>query len=488
MKPLHFALHVSAILLVLGLTARAAEKLNVLFILADDMRPEMSCYGAPIQTPNLDKLAGQAVKFDRAYCQYPLCNPSRASLLTGVHPVRTGVLDNVSHFRKRMPDVVTLPQLFKDNGYFVLGNGKVFHGSLPDAPSWTVDNPGAKQRKKGAPADPDDVKPAQPLRVENPTGKPTTERTGQSSAQMIASDQRAILGGNGEGHTDYKTADAAIAALAENKDKPFFITCGFLKPHAEPSAPKRFYDLYPPESITLPADFGPFPKPPTGFPAAALTKNNVDLFWNREANAAEAKLMIQAYRASASWMDWNVGRVMKALDDNGLREKTVVVFWGDHGYHLGEMGKWSKHDSLFDIGTRVPLLISAPGLKGNGKASPRVVETLDIYPTLAALCGLKAPEGLQGRDVRPLLEEPQKEWNHPAVSVAGRGDKVHRAIRDERWRYIEWAGPEGGRALIDEQNDPHERTNLINAPEQAEVISKLKAQLDATLAPAAKNP
>jgi iduronate 2-sulfatase len=450
--------------------ARAAEKLNVLFILSDDARPELGCYGAPVKTPHLDALAARSVRFDRAFCQYPLCNPSRTSVITGLRPDKVGVLDNGTHFRKTHPDLVTLPQLFKQHGYTSVNNGKVLHGGKEDAESWTeplVDYHAPRPAGQG--------------RLPSPAGEPTTQRQGQSTDQMKTSDRRTVLAGNGEHHPDHRTADAAIAALARLKGQPFFLTCGFLKPHAELAAPQRFYDLYPPEQITLPADFAAFPTPPPGFPRAALTQQNIDLFWNREANAAEAKLMIQAYRASVSWMDWNVGRVLKALDDNGLRETTIVVFWGDHGYQLGEMGKWSKHSSLFDVGTRVPLLISMPGAKGNGKASPRIVESLDIYPTLAALCGLQAPGHVQGRSLRPLLDEPDAKWDHPAVSVSGGANKklpFSRAIRDERWRYIEWSGPQGGKALIDEQNDPHERTNLISKAEHAEIIRRLQQQLD----------
>ena len=460
----------------------AAEKLNVLFILADDLRPELGCYGAPVHSPNLDKLAGRGVRFERAYCQYPLCNPSRASLMTGRLPTATGVLDNSTDFRKAHPDWVTLPQLFKNNGYTSVRIGKNFHGGIDDPISWSegAEPPGRRTPRRAAAnqqAAKDKAGP-KPATTSGP-GQPTTQPEGEVTAQMRASDQRVVLTGNGESHPDYKTADAAIAALERLKDQPFFITCGFTKPHAAPSAPQRFYDLYPPEQITLPADFSAFPKPPSGFPAAAMTKQNTDLFWNREANADEARLMIQAYRASASWMDWNAGRVLDALDRLGLSEKTIVVFWGDHGYHLGEMGKWSKHGSLFETGTRVPLIIAAPGIQGAGKSSSHIVQTLDIYPTLAALCDLTAPAELAGHDLSPLLNDPHSAWTHPAFSYAGRLNQQHRSIRTDRWRYIEWTGPEGGAALIDEQNDPHERTNLINDPAHTELVLELKTKLDA---------
>lgn len=448
-------------------SSRAAEKYNVLFILSDDLRPELGCYGAPVRTPNLDKLAARGIRFDRAYCQYPLCNPSRASLMTGRLPTTTGVLNNGTDFRKLHPDWVTLPQLFKDNGFTTVRSGKIFHGGIDDAASWSE---GAEERKA-----------VQAARAAVPgftvAGKTGTAAKGAITPQMKASDQRVVLAGEGEAHSDYKVADAAIAAIERLKDQRFFIACGFTKPHAAPSAPQRFYDLYPPETITLPDDFAPVPMPPPGFPAAALTKQNTDLFWNREATPDEARLMIQAYRASVSWMDWNVGRLLDALERSGQREKTIVVFWGDHGYHLGEMGKWSKHESLFDVGTRVPLLIAMPGAKGDGQACARVVQTLDLYPTLAAACGLPLPVGLEGRDLRPLLENPGEAWDQVAISFAGTAQSLHRAVRTERWRYIEWSGPEGGAALIDEHADPHERANVIGDPANAEAIKALKLLL-----------
>ena len=204
-----------------------------------------------------------------------------------------------------------------------------------------------------------------------------------------------MLEGDGESHGDYKTADRAIEFLRKYKDKPFFLACGFTKPHSPPTAPKKFFDLYDPAKLTLPKT-SPRSRPrPTGFPKRSITPNG-DLFIGRDASEDEAKEMLQAYYASVSWTDWNVGRVVAELDRLGLRENTVIVFWGDHGYHLGEIGKWSKHGSLFEVGTRVPLIVVAPGAKANGTAAPVPVQSLDIYPTLCELCGLKPPAGLEG--------------------------------------------------------------------------------------------
>ncbi len=461
---------------------QSADKWNVLFILSDDMRPELGCYGAPVQTPNIDKLALVSTRFDRAYCQYPLCNPSRTSLLTGLHPTQTGVLDNQGNFRKLMPERVTLPQMFKNAGYTTVRLGKVFHGGIDDVASWSEGadtEPKRNNANKNAgniSGKPTPAKSASAAEAID-DGKPMTEATGVVTDQMRNSDQRVKLPGNGESHGDYRTVDAAIAAMERLKDQPFFITCGFTKPHAAPTAAARFYDLYPAEKQTLPIDFAAYPTPPKGFPAAALTKQNIDLFWNREATAVEAKLMLQSYRASVSWVDWNVGRVMEQLDKLGLREKTIVVFWGDHGYHLGEMGKWSKHASLFEVGTRVPMMISVPGSKWNGSVVSSPVQTLDLYPTLAALCGLTPPTDLSGHDLKPVLVDPSATWTHPAFSVAGNAANLHRSVRVDRWRYIEWSGKDGGAALIDETNDPHEQSNLVDVPAHAETRDRLKAIL-----------
>ena len=464
---------------------QAADKLNVLFILSDDLRPELGCYGAPVQTPNIDKLASVSTRFDRAYCQYPLCNPSRTSLLTGLYPTQSGVLDNREDFRKQMPDRITMPQMFKNGGYTTVRLGKVFHGGIDDVASWNLgadSGPKKNNAKENAGGDrkPEGSAKKEGLRAANDDGKPMTEATGVVTDQMRNSDQRIKLAGDGESHADYRTVNAAISAMERLKDQQFFITCGFIKPHAAPTAASRFYDLYPAEKQILPADFAAFPTPPKGFPRASLTKQNIDLFWNREAKADEARLMLQSYRASVSWVDWNVGRLLEQLDKLGLRENTIVVFWGDHGYHLGEMGKWSKHASLFETGTRVPMMISVPGSKGNGTVVSSPVQTLDLYPTLAGLCGLKAPADLPGHDLKPVLSDPSAVWSYPAFSVAGDKANLHRSVRVNRWRYIEWSGEDGGAALIDETNDPHEQKNLINDPTHAQTRGKLK-ELLATL-------
>jgi len=460
-------------------TQSPRHKLNVLFIIADDLRAELGCYGSALaKTPNLDKLAAAGVRFDRAYCQFPLCNPSRTSMLTGRHPTTTGVLGNRTYFRDAHPDYVTLPQLFKANGYVSLRAGKIFHGGIDDAESWTE---GAERRSSGggptqSTAPQDEESPA--AQGGTPQGSQPTNAAPLSRNQY--SDRWVVLDGDGESHGDYKVADRAMKLLRDCRDKPFFLGVGFVKPHSPPTAPQKFFDLYDGDKIPLPPDFAPRPTVPEGFPSAAIRKRNADLFIGRDATPEAAREMIRAHLASVSWMDWNVGRVIAELDRLGLREKTVIVFWGDNGYQLGEKGKWSKAGSLFEQGARIPFILAAPNAKANGKACSRVVQSVDFYPTLAALCpelsGL--PKGLEGHSLVPLLKNPQAKWDHPAYTVWSEdGRSFHGvAVRTEKWRYAEF-GPEGkdGAMLFDEKADPLEMKNLADDPKHAQVRAELSS-------------
>ena len=460
--------------LALTLAAHAADtnKLNVLFIIADDLRTELGCYGSPLaKTPNIDALSQAGVRFDRAYCQFPLCNPSRVSMLTGRHPGTTGALGNRTDFRDAHPDWVTLPQLFKQNGYVSLRAGKIFHGGIDDAISWTE---GGDPRRTLPAEDESERRIAR-----STTSDPARSRTNETrSARTAASDRWVVLEGDGESHGDYKVADRAIQYLRENKEQTFFLAVGFVKPHSPPTAPRKFYDLWDVEQISLPPNFAPRPTVPEGFPKAAIRQRNADLFIGRDASESEAREMIRAYLASCAWMDWNVGRVLAELDRLGLRERTIIVFWGDHGYQLGEKGKWSKAGSLFEQGDRTPFIVVVPRVEGNGRVSERVVQNVDIYPTLAELCGLQAPPGLEGLSLAPLLANPDTEWNHPAFTVWSEDGKTFHgvAVRTERWRYVEF-GAEGmnGTMLFDELADPHEMKNLADDPKYAGVKSELSA-------------
>jgi arylsulfatase A-like enzyme len=394
-------------------------------------------------------------------------------MLTGRHPATTGVLGNRTYFRDAHPDSVTLPQLFKQNGYASLRAGKIFHGGIDDVESWTE---GGEPRGTPGEADARDLlfrPPTFMAQVRWPNNRPPAEERQMTQAQR--SDRWIVLEGDGEGFGDHNTANRAIEFLRKHKDKPFFLGCGFSKPHSPPTAPQRFYDLYDLERIPLPPDFAPRPTVPEGFPRGSIRARNADLFIGRDATPQAAKEMIRAYLASTSWMDWNVGRVLKELDALGLRERTVIVFWGDHGYQLGEKGKWSKAGSLWEQGTRTPFIVLAPGAKGNGKPSQRVVQAIDFYPTLAELCGLPIPKGVEGRSLVPLLTHPDTEWNHPAFTVWSEDGRTYTgvAVRTERWRYAEFDGGRGGAMLLDPKADPHEMRNLVDDPQHAAAKAEL---------------
>ena len=455
--------------------SQPARQPNVLFIMADDMRVELGCYGSRFnaKTPNLDALAKSGVRFDRNYCQFPLCNPSRSSLLTGRKPTVTGVLGNRTDFRVAHPDWTSLPQLFRENGYISVRAGKIYHGNgLDDPKAWMhadeAPDPreaaGGKTKHLAQAAAPD-----KPADVQEPLP--------QDIKQAAYSDRIVILDGNGEGHGDYRTADRTIENLRKYKDQPFFIACGFVKPHSPPCAPQKFFDLYDVDKIQLPPDFAAWPTVPPGFPSAAIRKRNADLFIGRGASEAEAKEVIRAYLASISWVDWNIGRVIGELDKLSLRDNTIIVFVADHGYQLGEKGKWSKAGSLFEMGTRVPLIISAPGMKGNGQASTRIVESLDIYPTLVELCGLPKQNEIEGASLRPLLKKPAAEWDKPAYSVWSEdGKTLHGvAVRTEKWRYAEYGKDGANGAMLLDPSDPDELKNLANEEKYKSVVAELSA-------------
>ena len=400
-------------------------RMNVLLLIADDMRADLGSYGSSIaRTPNLDQLAKSGTRFHNAYCQFPLCNPSRSSMLTGRYPTATGVLGNRTWFRDQHPEMISLPGHFKAHGYTTIAQGKIFHGGIDDTSSWSI---GGKKRVLAG-VDPDD-RPSPPAPEPNDPKSP-----GLSKDQR--SDRWVMLDGMGESHGDFKVTDRTITALRAPHDQPFFLACGLVKPHSPPEAPKVFFEKWDLPGIPLPVDFAPRPTVPAGFPAGCIRSRNADLFIGRDATPDLAREMIRAYHASAAWMDWNMGRILDALDESGLRDSTIVVFWGDHGYQLGEKGKWSKAGSLWEEGTRVPLIIRDPR-RPAGQSSLRVVEMVDLFPTLTELCGLPTPAGLDGKSLSPLLENPAAPWDKPAYSVWSEDGKTLSgvAVRDERWRY-----------------------------------------------------
>jgi arylsulfatase A-like enzyme len=288
-----------------------------------------------------------------------------------------------------------------------------------------------------------------------------------------------MLDGDGEKNGDYQMASRAIEYLEKYKDQPFFLAVGAAKPHSPPTAPKKFFDLYDPAKIPLPPDFATHPGALPGFPEISIAKRNTDLFIGREASPEQAREMIRAYYASVSFMDEQMGRVLDALDRLKLRDNTIIVFFGDHGYHLGEKGKWSKAYSLFDINTRVPLILSLPG--GKPGVSERTVGLMDLFPTLVDLCGMpqpyKPPAKLEGHSLTPLLSNPHAKWNYPALSVVVYQGKLGKSVTTERWHYVQWEDGKSGEMLLDLVNDPFELKNLASDPAYAKTVAEMRQLL-----------
>jgi uncharacterized sulfatase len=461
---------------------QATGKMNVLFIASDDLNNDLGGYGHPlVKTPNLDRLSRRGMRFDRAYTQYPLCSPSRSSLMTGLRPDTIKVYDLTTHFRANVPNVVTLPQMFRNNGYFAARVGKIYHYGVPtqigtsgldDPPSWDkFANPKGRDKDE-----------------ENLIRNLTPPRPLGSALGILAAE------GTDEEQTDGMVATETIKLMEDSKDKPFFIAAGFYRPHCPFVAPKKYFDMYPLDKITLPKE------PPDhlkNVPEAAFWTK--PMYWGL--NEQQRREAIQAYYASITFMDAQVGRLLDALERLKLADNTIIVFWSDHGYMLTEHGQWMKQN-LWEESARVPLIIAAPKAKAKGRATTRTVELLDLYPTLAELCGLTPPTGLEGRSLRLLLDNAKAQWNKPAYTQIDRGGVqwggplpanpaaaanpqqrpqqpryMGRSVRTERWRYTEWDEGRKGVELYDHASDPHEYRNLANDPAYAKTIEELKRLL-----------
>lgn len=439
----------------------------MLFIATDDLNNCLGCYGHPIvETPHIDRIARSGVRFDRAYCQFPLCSPSRTSLMTGLAPDTTRVYELRTHFRSVLPDVTTLGQAFQNNGYFSGRVGKIYHygnpgqigtDGLDDRPSWNqVVNPAGVDKLE-----------------EEPKLTNYTPGRGLGSAVSFyaspAPDER---------HTDGKVADSVIQMMEVRKDEPFFIGAGFYKPHVPWIAPKKYFDMYPLEKI----DVRPFDESElAAAPEYAYFKRPANWGMTRE----QRREAIRAYYAAISFVDAQIGKVIDALERLKLAARTTVVFWSDHGYQLGEHGQWMKQ-TLFEWSARMPLIVAGAGVPVRGRSSPRTVELLDLYPTLAELCGLsKVSPGLHGRSLAPLLKNPAAPWTKPAVSQVRRGEPenaVHgHSLRNERYRYTMWKGGELGEELYDYKTDPRELQNLATHAKHNALKRRLHSQLQQML-------
>jgi iduronate 2-sulfatase len=461
----------------------AAPKLNVLFLIADDLNNNLGCYGDTLaKTPNIDRLAARGVRFDRAYCTFPLCGPSRNSMLTGLYPNSTGILANAQIFRQTIPAQISLPQAFRQAGYLGVRIGKLYHFNVPnsigtdghdDPASWELElNPAGVDRLD-----------------EHPKIFSLIPGSFGGTLSWYASPK------SDEFHTDGIMADYAewvLERCAKRKDRPFFLAVGFFRPHTPYVAPKKpYFEQHPaPQMRVVRVSVTDQP----GVPAAALGSYKKEQDKLTDDLRREA---IQAYSASVSFMDAQVGRVIGALDRLGLAENTVIVFTSDHGYHLGEHGLWQKQ-SLFEESARVPLLMVAPGVSPRGSVVKTPVSHLDLYPTLAELTGVRGATNLQGQTLVPMLKDPAATGRGWSLTQVVRGGNIRRfgasaatgdagnrffgyTLRTARWRYTEWDEGAKGRQLYDHDADPRELANLAEKPEHAATVATLSAQLRAAV-------
>ena len=432
------------------LRADVQNRYNVLFIIVDDLRPMLGCYGHPeMHTPNIDRIAEQGTLFNRAYCQYPLCSPSRTSMITGLRPETTGVLNNSVDFREKLPNVVTLPQHFKAHGYHTQSVGRVAH--LPklqdDENSWSASS-------------------------WRPVWRPFDIRTTPSWQALDVGDDEL---------RDGETAKRAVQVLEEIKAEQFFLAVGFYKPHLPWKAPRKYFDLYNTQTFNLPASA----TPPKDVPARALTNwSNIRAYQDLPSGTeplSDAKTLelIRAYAAVTSYVDAQIGRLLNQLDILGLTENTVIAFCGDHGHHLGEHGIFGKQ-TLFEVSLRSPLIVSVPRQTYPKATANALAELVDIYPTLCDACQIPIPPQLEGTSLMPVIEQPTRPWKTAAFSKSGGAAFGGISIRTERYRYTERGeNAKYGRELYDYDADPDETVNIANLPENAQLIAHLSERLHA---------
>ena len=414
-----------------NLNTKAASGYNVLFIVVDDLRPMLGCYGySEIHTPNIDAIAARGTLFNRAYCQFPVCNPSRVSMLTGIRPKTTGFINNPQIFREVLPHVVTLPQHFKAHGYHTRAVGKVTHGPSAYPYSWSI--------------------PEWSPRYRPPNGKPVWQ------ALDVGDDEL----------RDGEVAKQTVKTLTEIQDLQFFLAVGFYKPHLPYHAPRKYFNLYDLQmfealpDILLPStheirDY-------SGVPAVGEP-------FSEEQTVA----LMRGYAAATSYVDAQVGRVLHQLDALGLTDSTIIVFCSDHGFHLGEHGWWGKH-TLFEVSLHSPVIVSLPN-QSQGTKTDAIVELVDIFPTLCDACEQPLRPELEGISMVPVIQNPTRPWKTAAFSQYGK----HRfSIRTARYRYTEW-GSNGrrGKELYDYQTDPHETVNIAHLPENAALVAHLSERL-----------
>lgn len=423
-------------------------KPNVLFVAVDDLNHWVGHLGRNKQTrtPNIDRLAKMGVAFTRAYCAAPVCNPSRAALMSGLRPGSTGVYDNGQDWKPVIPREQTLTTQFLKAGYEVYGAGKIYHANAHRPGEWTDYFVGGKERA---------------------TPHPSAKDHGVGGIRFRPLTDDSKL-------PDEAIVDYGIRQLAAKHDKPFFLAVGLHKPHMPWDVPKKYYDLFPLDAIELPPTQKDDLK---DVPAAGVRMAKPGGDHATMLASGRWKEAVQAYLAAIAYCDAQIGRLLDAYDRSPHRDDTVIVFWGDHGWHLGEKEHWRKF-ALWEEATRMPYVWVAPGVTKPGGVCDRPVDLMSVYPTLCSVCGVAKPSHVEGEDVRPLLLDPKAGWDRPAVTTFHRNNH---SIRTERWRYIRYA--DGGEELYDHDADPFEWTNLANDPKVADVKAELTKRLPSTNKP-----
>jgi arylsulfatase A-like enzyme len=454
------------------------ERPNVLFVVVDDLRPQLGCYDKPwIFSPNMDQLARDGLLFERAYCQQAVCAPSRASVLSGCRPDTTGIYGLRTPLRTAMPDVLTLPQHFKNYGYETVSIGKVYHHKMDDLQGWSTEPFQSTGDWKGRGYLTDEA-------IET-IARCDKEQAAMGSTRRGLGPAFEAADVADDGYHDGKDALAAVAELSRlaSLDKPFFLGLGFHKPHLPFSAPKRYWDMYDPRSLPLAVN----PFEPEGVTEFSLTNfGELRGYFGipKEGDIPDevARKLVHGYCACVTYMDAQLGKVLAELDRLELRENTIVILWGDHGWKLGEHNSWCKHTN-FEIDARAPLMISVPGMTGQAKRTRALVEFVDMYPSLCELCDLPIPSHCEGTSFVPLLDRPHRSWKTAAFSQYPRRQNVMGyAMRSDRYRYVEWQHRETGqvlaRELYDHEGDPQENINVAANAQYSQTVAQLAAQLE----------
>lgn len=424
---------------------KAARRPNVLFIVADDLNLALGCYGHPVvKTPNIDGLARRGVRFDRAYCQVPLCCPSRASFLTGLRPDSTGIWDNDMDIRVKHPDIVTLPQHFKNSGWFSAREGKMFHMNVPMGVGTPQFQDEASWNHNGSPQGMEDMSPG------------TLHQLTPKSNRGVAIDWMSV--DEAKGQADEDAASRTIALLEERRNEPFFMGLGFVRPHVPLVAPARFFDMYP-LSVCEPIKNPPGDEDDL---SPMFRKIRPDLWNHMDMDEAKQREALRGYYATTSFMDEQLGRVLGALDSMQLRDNTVIVFASDHGWHLGEHTRWQKR-SLLEESARVPLIVCDPRRRIRDRSTKALVEMVDLYPTLSELAGLPTPDHCEGQSFVPLLNSPNRRWKRAAFTHFQTAETRGNGVRMPNYHYMEWRSPDGRveEELYDSRKDPREFRNVV---------------------------